>query len=699
MYACEIEMTPLSILLAAAPVSGLAACRRDTPLDLGWRFFRGDAAPSCTSTDFPVRIGRCEGLHRNKVAAGPSECRNACCAEGPSCETWQWCSKDAAECEGVVDQCWLGAATQCASSNEGWVTEGRTSSSPPAPLPLFALSAFDDSTWRSVEVPHDWSVEDLPAREDDTVTPAVTVRNSTWKFSEGDDARWSASDFDDSAWRSVEVPHDWNRSQINATGWYRRHFALTAAQLDAYAHAIAPARLALGEVACSDTTFVNGEQVGSTNNSCLEFRAYELSHSALKANNVVAVRVVSESQNSPGGLCDAGALALNGVSVASGGDWQPPSPFDPARTGAIGRSYGYAVGGTGWYRQTFNYSCADAFGERVRVRFDGVYMNADVFLNDVHLGVHPYGYTAFEFDLTALIKPGPNVLAVRVRNLGSNSRWYSGSGIFRHVHLIATPAVHVRQWGVATSSSVSADYSSANVTVSVICVNDGTASVSSVDVSATVIDASGNVVGIAKGRAMGLLGNGGTAKATLVAVVANPVLWELDAPHLYSTSVELTSGDAVATAFGIRTVEVSASSGFLLNGKSVELRGGCVHHDNGPLGAAAITRAEERRVESLKALGYNAIRTSHNPVSPAFLDACDRLGVMVMHEAFDCWEQGKNSEDYHARNELATHVLATHYNRRPPRSEKHQVLTFPPYGAELRRYTSTTGGGEMSGPW
>ena len=303
------------------------------------------------------------------------------------------------------------------------------------------------------------------------------------------------------------------------------------------------------------------------------------------------------------------------------------------------------------YRKNFTHTPSHLVpNERVSIRFDGVYMNSDMYLNDVFLGNHPYGYTAFQYDLTPHLKTGNNVLAVRIRDLGRNSRWYSGSGMFRHTHLITTPDVHIGLWGVVTRTEVSDDKSSATVSVSVLCENNGTAAAPKPGLTATIMDASGKTV--ATGTAdVPALAAGGSAEVNITGLqVKSPTLWDTESTYLYSVKVDLSpekgappgaTQDTEVVQFGIRTISFTADDGFQLNGKKINLQGGCVHHDNGPLGSATIGRAEERRVENLKNLGYNAIRTSHNPVSPAFLDACDKLGVLVMHEAFDCFEGGK----------------------------------------------------------
>lgn len=322
-------------------------------------------------------------------------------------------------------------------------------------------------------------------------------------------------------------------------------------------------------------------------------------------------------------------------------------PFD-AKESASGNATGYVVGGVGWYRKHFT---LNETNKRVAVRFDGVYMNADFWINGHALGNHPHGYTSFEFDLTPYLNPPgqENVLAVRVRNEGKNSRWYSGSGIYRHVWLTVADAVHVPTWGICvTTPEVSQEKALVKIATEVR--NSGS-SEANVLVCTRVRDAGGKVIGSAEGALQLPAGETRSTEQTLE--VRSPKLWSPDAPNLYSAEVEVvTAGktaDVVSTNFGIRSIEVDAEHGFRLNGETLKLKGGCVHHDNGPLGAAAIDRAEERRVELLKANGFNAIRTSHNPPSPAFLDACDRLGMLVVDEAFDQWNEAKlgNEQDYH----------------------------------------------------
>ena len=325
----------------------------------------------------------------------------------------------------------------------------------------------------------------------------------------------------------------------------------------------------------------------------------------------------------------------------------PAGPFNPTQSQG-GHFTGYTVGGIGWYRKHFTIDESD---KHIAVRFDGIYMNAEVWINGQHLGEHTHGYTAFEFDLTPYLNPPgyKNVLAVRVRNEGKNSRWYSGSGIYRHVYLTTTNPVHLSTWSVfITTPEVSRDKALANVSVEVQ--NDST-SHESATIHIRLRDANQHIVSVTKGDLRLLAKSMQTIELPLN--VISPKLWSPNSPSLYTAEVQIVvvgkSVDTTSTTFGIRKIEFDAKRGFLLNDKPLLLNGGNMHHDNGPLGAAAIDRAEQRRVQLLKANGFNAIRCAHNPPSSAFLDACDRLGMLVIDEAFDQWNEPKEhrAESYH----------------------------------------------------
>ena len=258
------------------------------------------------------------------------------------------------------------------------------------------------------------------------------------------------------------------------------------------------------------------------------------------------------------------------------------------------------------------------------------------------------GYTSFRFDVTPdLDFARPNVLAVRVDNSAQpNSRWYSGSGIYRHVRVLVTDPLHVAHWGVfVTTKHASTDAASISVRTRVA---NESAGQSRMSVETRIVDGAGKAIGGANSAIEA--GAGGEAEASQEIAIARPKLWSPDSPALYRALTRVVKDgkvvDEVETPFGIRTLAWSAERGLLLNGKSIKLAGGSVHHDNGPLGAAAFDRAETRKVELLKAAGYNAVRTAHNPPSPAFLDACDRLGLLVLDEAFDTWKANKVKFDY-----------------------------------------------------
>jgi beta-galactosidase len=326
-------------------------------------------------------------------------------------------------------------------------------------------------------------------------------------------------------------------------------------------------------------------------------------------------------------------------------DWSIESK--PDKDNPSGSGGGFFPGGIGWYRKTFH-APGSWKGKRVIIEFEGVYRDAAVYLNGHKLGMHPYGYTPFTFDLTpALNFSSANVLAVRVDNSAQpNSRWYSGSGIYRHVRVIVTDPTHVANWGVFIAIPEAAN-TSAKVSIRTRVANEAS-SAAEVAIDTTLLDRTGDKIGSAYSKLSVAPGNEDEASQEIT--VVNPSLWSPESPTLYrAVSTIRKDGkvvDEVTTRVGIRSLEWSAENGLLLNGKSIKLNGGSVHHDNGPLGAAAFDRAEERRVELLKAAGMNAVRTAHNPPSSAFLDACDRLGLLVLDEPFDVWQAHKVKYDY-----------------------------------------------------
>ncbi|MEO7101130.1 MAG: glycoside hydrolase family 2 TIM barrel-domain containing protein [Luteolibacter sp.] len=505
-------------------------------------------------------------------------------------------------------------------------------------VPGAEVPGFSDSAWRTLDVPHDWSIEDLPQLKKSEV-PEFPVTAGEWRFQKGDDPAWKERELDDGKWQNVTLPDNWehhsNYTENNAYGWFRRRIEIPAdckgKDFD----------LLLGCIDDVDETFLNGKRIGGTGSFPPDFntawsvpRRYRVPASLVRgdSSDVLAVRVFDQSNS--GGMYQA---AMKSERVG---------PFDPSQS-ANGGYTAHMVGGTGWYRKHFTLTPADA-GKRVAVRFDGVYMNADFWINGQPLGNHPYGYTSFEFDLTPYLKSAgqENVISVRVRNEGKNSRWYSGSGIYRHTWLTVTDSIHLPTWGTFV---ITPEVSKEKAVVKIASeIRNDTGAEADIIVRSRVVDSKGKA--LLSGESKLHLSGNETRTLEQSIDVPSPQLWTPDSPELYSAQTQIASAgkalDTTSTRFGIRKIEVDAENGFRLNGEMIKLKGGCMHHDNGPLGSAAIDRAEERRVELMKANGFNAIRTSHNPPSPEFLDACDRLGVLVVDESFDCWEVGKNGQDY-----------------------------------------------------
>ena len=320
---------------------------------------------------------------------------------------------------------------------------------------------------------------------------------------------------------------------------------------------------------------------------------------------------------------------------------------DNLRENPGGGSIGFFPTGMGWYRKTFDVKAFDK-NKLYSIEFDGIYMLSTVWLNGHELGTWPYGYSSFSYDLTPYLRAKGNVLAVRVDNSRhGNSRWYTGSGIYRHVRLVETARTHFAKWGVFNSTMHLTEKEAA-IRVKSELENDDNRD-KQLTLSHTIIDADGNIVARAEQRVGIAAGSRGTDEQTIS--VPDPVLWNLDNPYLYTLRSTLTEGkrlvDEVDNVLGIRTIEYPLDKGFLLNGQQVKMKGVNLHHDGGAVGAAVPERVWERRLEILKSGGCNAIRTAHNPPAPEFLDLCDRMGLLVMDEAFDQWINGKNKEDYH----------------------------------------------------
>ena len=369
-------------------------------------------------------------------------------------------------------------------------------------------------------------------------------------------------------------------------------------------------------------------------------------------------------------------------------DWSIEGEFSPDHPATVGG--GALPGGVGWYRKSFSLPDG-AGGKHVFIEFDGVYQESEVWINGHSLGVRPNGYISFRYELTPYLHRGDslNLLAVRVDNSKQpNSRWYSGSGIYREVRLVMTEPVHVAHWGIfVTTPTVSEDQAVVQVETSV---RNREAVPQEVEVTTRILDAAGKEVAGRKDEMSLAAGEGAKTEGQLR--VEEPELWSVEHPVLYSVVTEIRSGgtltDRVETPFGIRTFAFDAESGFTLNGQPLKLQGVCNHHDLGALGAAAFPRAIERQLELLKEMGCNAIRTSHNPPSPVLLELCDRMGFLVMDETFDMWKMRKTRYDYHLfwdewhERDLTDHIL---------RDRNHPSVILWSIGNEIPEQWDSTG--------
>jgi acyl dehydratase len=320
-------------------------------------------------------------------------------------------------------------------------------------------------------------------------------------------------------------------------------------------------------------------------------------------------------------------------------DWSIEGPFSEQWASATG----YLPGGVGWYRKAFALP-AGYRGKKVFVYFDGVYKNSEVWLNGHFLGKRPSGFASFQYELTPyLAAKGLNVLAVKADHSEvADSRWYTGSGIYRNVYLLATAPVHVQQWGVAfTTPQVSKSTATGKVVVSL---TNASPTAAAVTVTSTLLDTRGQAVATAKQLVTVKPRANGTASLTLP--IKNPALWSADQPNLYRLRVRLAvqgqPADEVTEEVGVRSLRFDANEGFFLNEQPTKLRGVCIHDDAGALGVAVPPEVWERRLRALKAVGCNSLRMSHNPHADYLYRLCDRLGFLVMDEAFDEWERGKN---------------------------------------------------------
>ena len=319
----------------------------------------------------------------------------------------------------------------------------------------------------------------------------------------------------------------------------------------------------------------------------------------------------------------------------------------PKKDAVTGGGGGFFPAGIGWYRKTFRLP-AGARGRTAWLEFDGVYMNSDVWVNGVHLGTRPYGYVSFAYDITQHLVSGVNVVAVRVDNSRQpNSRWYTGSGIYRHVWLTVVDRLHVGHWGTYVTTP-RVDSTGAEVVVRTRIENDHASPRRGV-LRSVVTDSAGREV--TRKETSFSLATGQKVELEQRLRLESPTMWSVESPKLYRLHSTVRDGgrsaDTLATVLGVRSIAFDKDRGFLLNGRPVKMRGVNLHHEAGGLGAAVPERVWRRRLETLKAMGANAVRTAHNPPAPEFLALCDSLGLLVMLEAFDEWTFGKVPEGYH----------------------------------------------------
>lgn len=326
-------------------------------------------------------------------------------------------------------------------------------------------------------------------------------------------------------------------------------------------------------------------------------------------------------------------------------DWSIEGKFD--KDAAAGVGGGALPGGLGWYRKSFSLD-EEARDKMFYIDFDGVYMNSEVWINGHYLGKRANGYIGFRYDLTPYVLFGgkKNELLVKVDNSQQpNSRWYSGSGIYRNVWLVKTGKLHIGHWGTyITTPGVSKD--SARVSISTAVKNDYAKEKKAV-LTTTLVH---------KGQVIKTVSDDITVPPGKIldvereVMVNSPVLWTVEAPEMYEVLSEVevdgTITDSYKTPFGIRSFKFDTDKGFILNGKHLKIKGVCMHHDLGALGTAINTRALERQLEILRGMGVNGIRTAHNPPAPELLELCDKMGFIVMDEMFDMWEKGKSEYDY-----------------------------------------------------
>lgn len=365
-------------------------------------------------------------------------------------------------------------------------------------------------------------------------------------------------------------------------------------------------------------------------------------------------------------------------------DWSIKLPLN--KNGSA--SMGFLPGGIGWYRKTFSVP-SEYKNKTVKIQFDGVYHQCDVFINGKHIGFHPYGYIGFEYNLSQYLNlEGKNTLAVRVDHSNSpSSRWYSGSGIYRHAWLTVTDLIQISTWGTSvTTPRISRE--SADVKIEVTLENNSKDS-KDITIENRILKFNGEQVSFKKSSSV--IGSNSTLKINQQLTVEKPELWSIDSPNMYRMATTLKIGNKIVddyvTPFGIRSTKFDPKKGFFLNGENIKLKGMCLHQDAGVLGTAVPDRSFERRLQILKEYGCNAIRCSHNPPAPEFLDLCDRLGFVVIDESFDKWEDGYYKKYFNEWWEKDLNAMLQ-------RDKNHPSIIMWSIGNEVREQNDTTGHGK-----
>lgn len=495
---------------------------------------------------------------------------------------------------------------------------------------------YNDNSWRTVNLPHDWSIEDLPPI-DKNVRSVMNVATDIWRFKKGDNLDWRETTYPDASWQEVNIPLNWGiHSQYydeDAYGWYRKTLIIPKKYNSKEFY------INLGKIADIDQVYLNGELIGNSGSFPPDYR------SAAKQTRQYKV---------PEKLVDFGkpnTLAIRVYSKDGRGGLYGKSPFQVIRGAYNSHSpdaeaSGFTTGGIGWYRKTFKIP-NEYKGKAVQLLFEGISKNATFWLNGYEMGSHVNGNTSFWKDLTPYLTYGSkNTLAIKVENPEQSSRWYTGSGIYRHVWMVVSDKIRIDNWGINVSTE-SVDLNSAALNLTARIKSDRLDTLN-VRFRTEIMGPDNEQVVFDVIEKRILAGTVALLKQNFL--ISNPQLWSPRTPTMYTAvstiNIDGAFLDRVETPFGIRTIDIDSINGFQLSKEPMLLRGGNIHQDNGILGARSFDDAEVRKVKLIKAAGFNAVRCAHNPPAPSFLAACDTLGLLVINEAFDAWSEPKVYFDY-----------------------------------------------------